>query len=281
MITSFLLVDCANILEPLTPKDSNKALLYEAKKQIDAGNFTAALEAFSDMDPDFAAQNEVRLTHASAFAGACGMQFIPFFSGLTNANFDPPNTFFKTLRGTFTDKTATPDYCRDAEKKLKEIGSTQALRLAAMNGSHEINMLMAILAMAKVGAILRTTSDTDGTNSLGDGTTDAGFDSCSSTSISDDDVVDVATGFGLINENLPTLLGASSNTAVALQVIAAAISPLCNLPDSSKCLVLDGNDIADNTQRAEIINTFRDLLAIKGFGLGSCDLPTLPDDCCP
>jgi hypothetical protein len=274
-------LQCANLFEPLSPKDTNAALLYEARTLIDQGQYTDALTYLAEMDPIFAAQNEVRVTYASAYAGACGMEFIPFFNSISSASITPPNTIFKYLRSSFTDKAATPNYCTLAEAKLKEIGSTEALRLAAMNGSKEVNMLMAILAMAKIGAILRTKSDVDGVNSLGDGSTDAGYTSCNSSNISDAEVLEVASGFGLLIENLPSLLGASNSTSTVLSAVSAIVGLFCGLAPTSKCVILDTGSV-DPADKTELIDTYRDLLETQDAGIGTCApvLPVTPDSCC-
>lgn len=282
LLCSSVLIQCANIFEPLTPKDTNAAYLYAARLKIDAGQYTDAITDLSQIDSVYGAQNEVRITFASAYAGACGMEFIPFFNSISSANLTPPNTIFKYLRSSFTDKAAAPSYCTLAEAKLKEIGSTEALRLAAMEGSKEVNMLMAILSMAKVGAILRTKSDIDGTNSLGDGTTDATFDSCTNdaTNLTDDEVLEVAVGFALLIENLPSLLGASSATSTALGAISTIIGTFCGLVPSSKCVVID-KSLIDPADTAEFVDTYRDLLKTETSGIEACPIATPPDSCCP
>lgn len=277
-------LQCANFLEPMTPKDTNEAYLYSARKKIDHGDYLEAIDDLLLLEADFAADNDVRVTFASAYAGACGMEFIPFFSNISSANITPPNTFFKFLRGSFIDKATTPSYCTLAENKLKEIGATEALRLAAMGGSKEVNMLMAILAMAKMGSVLRTASDVDGTNSLGDGSTDAGFDACTNddSNITDDEVLEVATGFGLFIENLTSLLGSGSDAETALDGVSLILTAICDLAPADKCIIRNVSDV-DPADQAELVDTYRDLLSTDTLGIGSCDAPGHPDPdtCCP
>ncbi|MEY4615662.1 MAG: hypothetical protein RJB66_622 [Pseudomonadota bacterium] len=271
-------LQCANILEPLSEKDSDKMLLYEAKKNIDERDFSKAIENLDQLSDAYKSQNDVKITYASAYAGACGMEFIPFFNSISNV--DGSMTIFKFLRSSFTDKAAYPDSCKNAETKIREIGTTEALRLTAMNGAKDINMLMALVSMAKVGGLLRNKSDVDGTNSNGDGTTDASFTACDSNKISDDEIIEVATGFGLLIENLPSLLGASNSTSTNLDSVATAINTLC-APET--CVILNESDIADNTQRTKILTNYRKLLESTDAGLegsSACTLTT-PPGCCP
>lgn len=283
-LLSLTQLQCANFLEPMTPKDTNEAYLYSARKKIDGGEYLEAIDDLLLLEDDFAANNSVRVTFASAYAGACGMEFIPFFNNISSANITPPNTFFKFLRGSFNGKATTPSYCTLAENKLKEIGATEALRLAAMGGSKEVNMLMAILAMAKIGSVLRTTSDVDGTDSLGDGNTDASFNACTNddSNITDDEVLEVATGFGLFFENLTSLLGSGSDTEAALDAISTVLTAICDLAPSDKCVIRDVSSV-DPADEAELVDTYRDLLSTDTFGIGSCDAPGHPDPdtCCP
>lgn len=272
---------CANFLEPMTPKDTNEAYLYSARKKIDKRQYLSAIEDLTLIESDFAADNDVRVTFASAYAGACGMEFIPFFNSISQANITPPSTLFKYLRSSFTDKATVPNYCILSETKLKEIGSTAALREAAMAGKKEANMFMAILAMAKIGSILRSKSDIDGTNSLGDGDTDAGFNSCTNdaANFTDDEVIQIATGFALLIENLPTLFTAANNTTAALDAISVAIGLFCNLNPTTKCVTTDASSI-DPADKAEFVDTYRDLLNTDAMGIGSCNNIN-PDACCP
>lgn len=292
IISSFILIQCANnIFEPLTPKDTDQAYLYSARKKIDTGDYLEAIDDLSQISVEYSAQNNVRLTFASAYAGACGLEFIPFFNSISGANITPPNTLFKYLRSSFVDKAASPNYCVLSEAKIKEIGSTEALRLAAMEGEKEVNMLMAILSMAKIGAILRTKSDVDGVNSLGDGTTDGTFDSCTNdnNNLTDDEVLEIATGFGLLIENLASILGAGSNTESILSAMTLIINGdpdnippipgLCAPPNGSSCILLDHADL-DPVDKPEIIDTYRDLLKTETAGIESCNNPDV-NQCCP
>lgn len=279
---SFLLIHCGeNIFEALTPKDTDQAYLYAAQKKIDRGDYIDAISELSQISAEYAARNNVRITFASAYAGACGMEFIPFFNSISQANVTPPNTLFKYLRSSFTDKTTTPNYCILSEAKIKEIGTTEALRLAAMGGNKEVNMLMAILSMAKIGSILRTKSDLDGANSLGDGNTDATFNSCTNNdaNLTDNEVLEVATGFGLLLENLTSILDSGNNTATILNAVSTVVTALCQTPNGSSCLLLDHSNL-DPVDKPVIIQVYRSLLKTDSVGIESCNNPLITQ-CCP
>ena len=152
-----------------------------------------------------------------------------------------------------------------------------------MGGQKDVNMLMALIAMAKVGGILRVLSDSDGANSLGDGTTDASFDACDTNDLPDDDVIEVATGFGLLIENISSLLGSGSSTEATLNAVSAAVDLLCD-PGSTynfTCVIRDESEIEEAPpHRTNLLNSYRLLLDNKDLGIGSCDPATNPGGCC-
>lgn len=280
VICALLQIQCANVLTQFSAKDDNDALLYEAKLRIDDHEYESAITYLNQLSASYAADNDVRIVFASAYAGACGMEFIPFFNNISSADLTA-TSLFQYLRASFVGKEALPSRCLEAEQKLLAIGSTSTLRAAAMGGSNEVNMLMAILAMAKVGAYLRTKSDLNGTGSLGDGTTDVGFNSCTNnaSNLTDDEVIEVATGFSLLMENLPALLGAGNSSSTVISGVGTAIGLYCDLVPTTKCATTDKNSIAV-ADKAEFVDTYRDLLKTQTVGIESCVAVDV-DTCCP
>lgn len=264
----FLISGCSNIFKPAANIYTDKALLYEARHQIDNQNYTAAITYLSQLSSTFAADNDVRMTFASAYAGACGMEFITFFGSIKNGT--GTSTLFKFLMSSFTDRATTPSNCTLAEKKLKEIGATTAARLAA-TGKTDASIFMAILAMAKIGSYIRSKADVDGANSNGDGVVDLTFDSClnqASGGFVSTEIDEIATGFALLIENLPSLLGASNSTVGMLSTISTVLSPICTAIGVTNCIV---NDIA-LVPPAELKNfrfLYRNLIASADYGIGA------------
>jgi hypothetical protein len=260
----FTCVSCSNLFMPATNKTTDKALLYEAKKLIDAQNYTEAITYLNQLTPEFIADNKIRITFASAYAGACGMEFITFFgnikSGISGA-------FFKLFMNLFTNRTANYNYCKLAELKIKEIGVDAPTRDVA-TGEKEANFFMAILAMAKAGALLRVKADIDN-----DGSKDAGFDVCTNdatTGLLSAEIDELITAFGLFIENIPYLLGADSTAS-----ITGPITAVC-----PTCLVTDISTITDPTTLQTIRTFYRKLLESSSTGIGSCtDNPLIT--CCP
>ncbi len=284
ILLGYLFVGCSNIFKPAANIYTDKALYYQGNKELDNRNYQTALQFFDQMSESFASSNAVRLKYASALAGACGMEFITFFENIKNADVSQGGSLFKYLMSSFTDYPTTPNYCTLAEAKIKAIGATATDRLAA-TGKGDSSIFMAILAMAKIGSYLRSNADVDGTNSNGDGTTDLSFDPCikdATNGFESTEVDEIATGFGLLLENLPALLGSSNSTAQSLQAASLLLSPICALPTinvtSTNCVVTDISSVPEGELK-NFRYVYRILLAYSAIGIGNVgtlDIATCP-----
>jgi hypothetical protein len=235
-------------------KDSDKALYYEAKKLLDEQKYSEAITYLTQLSATFATDNKVRMTFASAYAGACGMEFITFFGNIKNGI---SGAFYKLFMNLFTNRAADANFCKLAELKIKEIGSTAIIR-DSVTGEHEANFFMAILAMAKAGALLRTKADLDN-----DGNKDATFDVCTNdatTGLTSTEIDELITSFGLFVENVPYLLGASSTAA-----LTGGITAIC-----PTCIVTDISTITDAAVLQTLRSTYRDILNSSTTGIGAC-----------
>lgn len=257
-------ISCSNLFKPAANKGGDKSLLYEAKKLIDEQKYTDAITYLDQLSATFAADNKVKMTYASAYAGACGMEFITFFGGIKGG---VSGALYKLFMNLFTSRDASPNYCKLAETKIKEIGPDAATR-DAVTGEKEANFFMAILAMAKIGALLRTKADLDN-----DGSKDAAFDVCTidpTTGLTSAEVDELITGFGLFIENVPYLLGAGSTAS-----ISGPITTVC-----PTCLITDIATVTDPTDLQTIRGVYRNILNTSALGIGSCtDSPFIT--CCP
>jgi hypothetical protein len=259
----FTCASCSNLFKLAANKETDKALLYEAKKLIDEQKYTNAITYLNQLSPTFAADNKVRITFASAYAGACGMEFITFFGNIKGGI---SGAFYKLFMNLFTNRTSDSSYCILAEKKIKEIGANATAR-DTVTGEKEANFFMAILAMAKAGSILRNKADLDN-----DGIKDASFDVCTNdatTGFTSAEVDELVTGFGLFIENVPYLLGAGSTASLTGNL--TAVCPTC--------LITDITTITDATELQTVRSVYRDLLNSSAAGIGSCtDSPFIT--CC-
>lgn len=252
---------CSNIYEGLSNKTSDEAIYYDVQNLMDAQDWDTALTKLSSLSSDFAAKTEVRETWAGVLAGKCGLDFLAYFSALGSADLSS-STLFKYFMNAFTGKTVNPNYCKLAQAKIEEISTSPAARTSSQN------LFMAILGMVKMGVYLRGDFDVNGTGNLGDGTVDSEPAICNTTPMSDADLDEVITGFGLLTTNLTTLTTALSSGSVStalgtLNAVCGAISGIC---DKTSTSAITGGDRAN----------FRDLLRTSSsnptapLGIGSC-----------
>jgi hypothetical protein len=260
----FSCLSCSNLFKPAASKDTDKAIYYEAKKLIDEQKYTDAITYLNQLSTTFIADNKVKITFASAYAGACGMEFITFFGSIKGG---VSGAFYKLFMNIFTNRAANPNYCILAERKIKEIGADAATR-DAVTGEKEANFFMAILAMAKAGSLLRSKADLDN-----DGAKDGTFDVCSidpTNGLTSTEVDELVTAFGLFIENLPYLLGAGSTAS-----LTGDLTTVC-----PTCLITDINTITDAATLKTVRGVYRSLLNYQSTGIGSCtDSPFIT--CCP
>lgn len=202
----FAFAGCSNIFQAPSKKDSDEALFEDAIKYQNSGDCTSALANFAKMSTNFLARTEVKSSWIGAYACDCGFRFDTYISSF-NSGSTGGSAILLFLMSAWTQKVVKPASCTTAETKMNEIGA------AAINRTSDQNLFMLFLAMAKIGVYLRDNADRDSTDSLGDGTADAGFDACSSTSISDNAVAEIGSGLGQIIDNFATITAILSNSS--------------------------------------------------------------------
>ena len=243
-----------NILETFGDPTTDEALLFDAKELLDAGSYTAALAKFSEMTPEFLAEREVKILHASAYAGLCGVDFLNITEALASLG---ATRIFVWLVSTFPGGDATKQAnCILAEDKIKSIGALGTNRTA------DENFLMAFVGIVKMGVILSRYGDT----TPADGTADAGFDPCSGAAIPSADAKEIATGFNIVVDALSNIGGSTvgSDVVTAVATVCASLPPpyagLCAAP--AQVLTTD-IDATEEQGIRTIINEDQDI------GLGS------------
>ncbi len=242
VLSSFLLIGCENIFAPMSSADTNEALLYSARMHTDRGEWTEALEDFDQMTADYLAQREVKVFHASVYAGRCGLDFIQLLTRLEQLSTQKLFEFlFQSYPGGTAQKQAD---CVSAEALLKEIGGT-----AARN--RDENFLMAMLSLVKIGVVLNKAADADL-----DGVVDATFDPCASDALTDDDAKEVGTGLVIFANSL-SQTGQSSAVADAFQGV-------CDLFGTSESDPFIAYKFCDKENVADI-TTAEQVLGIRTF----------------
>lgn len=260
MISSFIASNCTNIFEPMSSTKTDSALLYTAKKQMNAGQWTEAIATFDLMTTAFLAQRDVITERAAAYAGRCGERFLPLLSGLSSLS---GTTLFKYLFATFPAATSTQQAdCIQAETLLKQIGVT-----AARNANE--NMLMLTVSLTKIGVILSKVVDLDL-----NGVLDAAFDPCDSTvpfDLSAVDAAELATGLSLFQASLVAVGGSfASDLSAVTGAISGVCGTVCNMTDISQIT---------NTEQILIRSLVRDNENV-GLGTNGCvSVASTPAQC--
>lgn len=276
---SFFSQSCGvNVFQDVAVKDSAAALYEDALKMTDNMNYDGAYTKLSDIQtryPDFASTDRFKQTKAGVEAGQCGLNFINFVDGLSSAS---GTQMFGMMMQAFRGTPVNPLKCVDSQATMATLSTVTDDQL----------LFLAVLGMTKVGTYLRARADQNGTN--GDGTTDAGFDPCStttsSTSLDDNDMKQLITGFSLAIQNFGLIGGSFAGSSASSSI--TAIKNFCADPDGNpatndaiNCTFTDASAID-----AVTVRTFRRLLQSYQFGLfnssnpSSCDISGAPLGCC-
>lgn len=265
----FLSSGCSNIFKEAANKDSDESKLEDIRKMLNDKQWDEALAKLEALSDSQKSQVAVLETWASVYAGKCGLDFIAYFDALGSADLSS-SSMFKYFMNAFTGVAVVPEACQSAQEKIEEISVDPAERSSSQN------LFMAILGMVKIGTNLRDIADADGTDNLGDGTTDVGFDACSMTK---DQANAVMTGVGLISSNLTALTDTLSSGAITDAL--GDLDSVC----SGNCGKTDGTLVTD-PERLLLIN----LIATSpsnpnpglNLGIGSCnkDITDPLDLCC-
>lgn len=169
-------LSCANAFQEMADKSTDKAKFYDAKLKLDKSDWTGAITVLTSLSTNFAARRDVKIVLASAYAGRCGLDFIDLANKIQNAG---ATSFFSVLLSAFAGRTAVHlADCLAAEATIASISATVGGR-----ESNE-NLLMAFVALAKMGVILAIRADTNA-----DSAVDATFLPCH---------LDGATGFTVL-----------------------------------------------------------------------------------
>lgn len=159
MILAFLvLAGCArgtNFFKEMSDKTSDSAIYYDANKALETGAWTTAITAVGMLSTTWQAKRDVQVLLASAYAGRCGLDVLTMASNLASPA--GGSSLFQVLFTAMNGATASSlADCVTAEQKLKTIWGSASP--SASNPVKE-NVLMAFIALAKIGAVLNADGD--------------------------------------------------------------------------------------------------------------------------
>lgn len=263
VVAALLALGCANIFSEMADKTTYKARLYEARKKLGSGDWDAAIEQIELMSSEHQALREVVTLKASAYAGKCGLNFIEIAEAMQNGG---ASSMMSILLTGYTGKVlANVAHCITAEDLLKTIGDHTVRNT-------EENLLMAFVALTKMGAVLNALGDADA-----DGSVDAGWNPCDgsgATDLPDDatpankaDATELATGFGLF---ITSIVAAGAQDAAGQ--VFTDLNTFCAAA-GNPCTVVNRADVTATQRRGVRALVVENTDGI-GLGIEACDTAT-------
>ena len=260
-VTGTLLSCGGNVYEAMSDKTTHEAIVEDVKKLTNAQKFSEAV-GIIEANPSLIPSRDEKMTFASAYAGDCGLTFAGVFDSLASASGSPMQFAMSAFKTTLIN----PSQCYKAQLILESIGA------AGLRTTNE-NIALFLIGFAKVGAYLRNRADSDPITHLGDGTLDAGYDSCLDTKLPKAEVKQVMSGFGLMIENIAAigayLSGGMAGNITSIGAACTALGMTCNATDPTA--ISDGD-----------ATTFRNAIKsdnVSGLGIESCPMASLPTCC--
>ncbi len=247
LLITALLGCTQNLFEEMVDQDSPEAVFFQAKREINKRNYSAAIILLQSLDPLYMSERSRIPIYASAYAGRCGLEFISLLEELQATT---SSAIFAMLMGSFPGAlAANVQDCIEASDLLQGIGDE-----IERNGDE--NLLLAFTSLAKIGTILSSLADTDD-----DGVADATFDQCDNTDLPDDMVREVGAGLAV------TLLSLSGVGAGYIDGAVDSFTDLCSQDPSlaSFCSVTDPASFSP----AEV-QAFRYAIGSNDYGIDSC-----------
>jgi hypothetical protein len=209
-----------NLFGDFGSNTSDEAIIFHATQQLDASQWTGAIETLETLSAAGQASTQAIELFASAFAGRGGLNLITLSQDIQNAQ--SGLTFFQLAMLSFTGATVS-----QINDLITAEGYIQSISVVAANRSADENILMLFIEIAKLGSILSNNADP-----LANGVLSPTFDSCLGISLPNADQVVTALS------NIIASAQASGSTVAAsmLNTIATdcgVLSGLCAVYQTS------------------------------------------------
>jgi hypothetical protein len=273
-----------NVLSEVSNKETDEAYYIDAKKDLDNLQWDSTVSIITTkMSSTYQARRDVKMLLASAYAGKCGLIFIDLIQGMTN---NSATEMFKYFMGIWGGKTVYPDSCELA------IGVLQGIGTAAQRTTNE-NLFLALLGVARMGTNLSSKLDAVDHNGALDGVaTVCHEDGTGSVTkwvapytnffpappagktgyMSSSDIKRVASGLGLILENLASLtdaLGAGTTIGAIGDLSQSCDDALSAVTGTSTtCATMTTPAAVSN----EMVYAMRFMMDSTEFGFGTCSI---------
>lgn len=214
-------LSCAkNALSESAKKDSAEALEFEAYRLLNEQNYTGALSKIAELPSSVQTSRDIQFLKASAYAGRCGLNFVSTVLALTEIG---SSTLFTLLMRTYQNSTTSHIAdCISSESTITGVAS------AASGRTTDENLLMAFVALSKIGAIINTYADTDHS-----GTVDSAFDQCSTSSLPDAQARQIGTAIAHLYLSLSQVGTTIGGGALANVLTACSGYAFCSNTDAS------------------------------------------------
>ncbi len=249
LLTNLLFGCSNNILSELGSKNSDDALIFDAKTAVNAQLYDSAINIIT-LKVSVSGQLKVQAREvlASAYAGKCGLNFINYTSGLATAT---TGSAFRLASAPFVGIPVLPASC---------LASLLTLDLIGPNAQRTLNQnaFASVVGMVLMGSATRFYTDNIPVN--GDGVQDAVNISCGLTNAQIDNVI---LGYAYMAQNFSALsgqIGASSSTTISGSITT------CTAIAGSSCSNTDPTQIT-----TQMRDTMRKLLNTVQYGIGTRD----------
>ncbi|UXR64485.1 hypothetical protein EZJ49_15560 [Bdellovibrio bacteriovorus] len=287
-----------NLLTDVSQTDSDEALFFEAKRKIDELEWTAAIDIIENqMSDSYAAQVDVQEALAGAYAGKCGFTFVDIINGLRNS---PSSNLFPFFMNIFAGNVLDTSACDRSISIITSFGSV-------LQRTNDQNLFLTILGIARIGTTLGAKLDpthdgvadgvykTDfnichnysgapGTNTSTDGWPQPGPSiqnplsipapaAAPDRSLTDTEAKKVASGIGIIFENMSALASVLSGGNATLDALEDALTECESVAGAGNCTATNEAAVTP-----ELLYTIRVLMDSSAMGFGTCTPGQYPDD---
>lgn len=285
-----------NLLTDVSETDSDEALFFEAKKKIDALEWDTAIDIIENqMSDGYAAQVDVQEALAGAYAGKCGFTFVDIINGLKNS---PSSSIFPFFMSIFAGNTLDTSACDQSISIITSFGSV-------LERTNDQNLFLTILGIARIGTTLGAKLDPT-QDGVADGVYKTDYNICHNYSggagsaatdgwpqgdpmqnplniplpvasparaITDTEAKKIASGIGIIFENMSALAAVLSGGNSTLTALQDALTQCETVAGAGNCTA---TNIAAVTP--ELLYTIRVLMDSSAMGFGTCTPGVMPDD---
>lgn len=213
--------DKPNVLTEYSKTDSDEAWFMEAQKKMDAFQWDEAIDILTqNLSVNFRATVKAKERLMHAYGGKCGISFFDMIQALKTVN---SNKMFDIALKIFAHKEVHVAACDAAIGVLHDIGLTAADRTANQN------TFAAILGLTRMGTTIKAKIDPASLDTPHPG---QNLNACENQNtplyLSDADMDRIASGVGLIFENLAAL--GEALTSGSAGVSFANAKALCETP---------------------------------------------------